>query len=134
MTTTRYATTTAAVLSLLLAAAPGCGPSDAGDGPEASDIGTGSAYRPVHSSPPRSRRAGTRESRRHPRGQRSGPSGVGLAAAGNPYGGYSVDPRLTGQAKAAQFTCAFQAAINSAGAAATRAMRKIVSSRRAPTS
>ena len=42
MTTTRLATTTA-VLSLLFAAAPGCGPSDAGDGPEASDIGTDSA-------------------------------------------------------------------------------------------
>jgi len=37
-----------------------------------------------------------------------------------------VNPSLTGQANAAQFTSAFQAAINSAGAAATSSMRKIV--------
>ena len=53
------------------------------------------------------------------------PASVWLPS-GNPYGGYSVDPSLTGQAKAAQFTSAFQAAINSAGAAATASMRKIV--------
>src|SRR3954454_12619269 len=39
--------------------------------------------------------------------------------AGNPYGGYSVNPALTGTTNAASFSSAFQAAINSAGAAAT---------------
>jgi hypothetical protein len=53
------------------------------------------------------------------------PASVWLPS-GNPYGGYSVDPTLTGPSKAAQFTSAFQAAINSAGAAATASMRKIV--------
>src|SRR5678815_858741 len=46
--------------------------------------------------------------------------------AGNPYGGYSVNPALTGQGNAAAFTSAMQAAINSAGAAATPSSRKIV--------
>jgi hypothetical protein len=45
---------------------------------------------------------------------------------GNPYGGYSVNPALTGTANAAAFTSAMQAAIASAGAAATPASRKIV--------
>src|SRR5690349_21115271 len=53
------------------------------------------------------------------------PASVWLPS-GNPYGGYSVNPGLTGQANAAQFTSAFQAAINSAGAAASASMRKIV--------
>ncbi len=53
------------------------------------------------------------------------PASVWLPS-GDPYGGYSVDPSLTGQAKAAQFTSAFQAAINSAGTAASSSMRKIV--------
>ena len=53
------------------------------------------------------------------------PASVWLPA-GDPYGGYSVDPSLTGQAKAAPFTSAFQAAINSAGGAASSSMRKIV--------
>ena len=53
------------------------------------------------------------------------PASVWLPS-GDPYSGYSVDPSLTGQAKAAQFTSAFQAAINSAGAAASPSMRKIV--------
>ena len=53
------------------------------------------------------------------------PASVWLPS-GDPYLGYSVDPSLTGQAKAAQFTSAFQAAINSAGAAASPSMRKIV--------
>ncbi|HEY6808386.1 MAG TPA: hypothetical protein VI160_06320 [Gemmatimonadales bacterium] len=46
--------------------------------------------------------------------------------AGNPYGGYSVNPALTGTANAAAFTAAFQAAINAAGAAATPSSRRIV--------
>ena len=46
--------------------------------------------------------------------------------AGNPYGGYSVNPALAGTANAAAFTAAFQAAINAAGAAATPTSRKIV--------
>ena len=46
--------------------------------------------------------------------------------AGNPYGGYSVNPALTGTANAAAFSSAFQAAINAAGAAATPSSRKIV--------
>jgi len=46
--------------------------------------------------------------------------------AGNPYNGYSVNPALTGTANAAAFTSAFQAGINSAGAAATPTSRKIV--------
>src|SRR4051795_11692321 len=33
--------------------------------------------------------------------------------AGNPYGGYSVNPALTGTTNAASFSSAFQAAINS---------------------
>jgi FG-GAP-like repeat len=45
---------------------------------------------------------------------------------GNPYNGYSVNPALTGVANAAAFSAAFQAAINSAGAAATPTSRKIV--------
>ncbi|MBX4191246.1 MAG: hypothetical protein KW804_00375 [Candidatus Doudnabacteria bacterium] len=45
---------------------------------------------------------------------------------GNPYNGYSVNPALTGTANAAAFSSAFQAAINSAGAAATPTSRKIV--------
>jgi len=45
---------------------------------------------------------------------------------GNPYGGYSVDPALTGTGNAAAFTSAFQAAINAAGTAATPTSRKIV--------
>jgi hypothetical protein len=46
--------------------------------------------------------------------------------AGNPYGGYSVNPALTGVGNAAAFTSAFQAAINAAGAVATPTSRKIV--------
>ena len=46
--------------------------------------------------------------------------------SGNPYGGYSVNPSLAGTANAQAFSTAFQAAINSAGAAATPTSRKIV--------
>ena len=53
------------------------------------------------------------------------PASVWLPA-GNPYGGYSVNPALTGTGNAAAFSAAFQAAINSAGAAATPTSRKIV--------
>jgi hypothetical protein len=53
------------------------------------------------------------------------PASVWLPA-GDPYGGYSVNPSLTGQANAAAFSSAFQAAINAAGAAATPTSRKIV--------
>ena len=45
------------------------------------------------------------------------PASVWLPA-GDPYHGYSVNPALTGTANAAAFSSAFQAAINSAGAAA----------------
>jgi len=45
---------------------------------------------------------------------------------GDPYGGYSVDPGLAGRDNAAAFTSAFQAAINSAGQAATPNNRQIV--------
>ena len=53
------------------------------------------------------------------------PAAVWLLS-GNPYGGYSVDPSLTGTLKAAAFTSAIQSAINSAGAAATPTQRQIV--------
>ena len=46
--------------------------------------------------------------------------------AGNPYHGYSVSRALAGKVHAASFSAAFQAAINSAGAAATPKSRKIV--------
>src|SRR5262249_34608984 len=45
---------------------------------------------------------------------------------GDPYRGYSVDPGLAGRSNAAAFTAAFQAAINSAGQAATPNNRQIV--------
>jgi len=45
---------------------------------------------------------------------------------GDPYHGYSVDPALAGQANAAAFTSAAQAAIAAAGAAATPKGRRIV--------
>ena len=53
------------------------------------------------------------------------PASVWLPS-GNPYGGYSVNPALTGTGNAAAFSSAFQAAINAAGAAATPTSRKIV--------
>ena len=56
---------------------------------------------------------------------RTRPATVWLPS-GNPYGGYSVDPSLIGAPKAAAFTSVFQAAINSAGAAATPTHRQIV--------
>ena len=127
MTTTRYATTTAAVLSLLLAAAPGCGPSDAGDGPEASDIGTDSAAIDSSFLP---KQFQVRWAPGIPGGVPRDNDPVRPATvwlpAGNPYGGYSVNPALTGQGNAGAFTSAMQAAINSAGAAATPSSRKIV--------
>ena len=46
--------------------------------------------------------------------------------SGDPYGGYSVDPALTGTGNAVAFTAALQSAIASAGAAATPTSRKIV--------
>src|SRR5688572_7368772 len=46
--------------------------------------------------------------------------------SGDPYGGYSVNPALTGTGNAAAFTAALQSAIASAGAAATPTSRKIV--------
>jgi len=127
MTTTRYATTTAAVLSLLLAAAPGCGPSDAGDGPEASDIGTDSAAIDSSFLP---KQFQVRWSPGIPGGVPTDNDPVRPATvwlpAGNPYGGYSVNPALAGQGNAAAFTSAMQAAIDAAGAAATPSSRKIV--------
>ena len=45
---------------------------------------------------------------------------------GDPYGGHSVNPGLAGRDNAAAFTSAFQAAINSAGQAATPHNRQIV--------
>jgi len=127
MTTTRYATTTAAVLSLLLAAAPGCGPSDAGDGPEASDIGTDSAAIDSSFLP---KQFQVRWAPGIPGGVPTDNDPVRPATvwlpAGNPYGGYSVNPALAGQGNAAAFTSAMQAAIDAAGAAATPSSRKIV--------
>ena len=127
MTTTRYATTTAAVLSLLLAAAMGCGPSDTGDGPEASDIGTDSAAIDSSFLPAQFK---VRWAPGIPGGVPRDNDPVRPATvwlpAGNPYGGYSVNPALTGQGNAAAFTSAMQAAINAAGAAATPSSRKIV--------
>ena len=127
MTTTRSATTTAAVLSLLLAAAPGCGPSDAGDGPEASDIGTDNAAIDSSFLP---KQFQVRWSPGIPGGVPTDNDPVRPATvwlpAGNPYGGYSVNPALAGQGNAAAFTSAMQAAIDAAGAAATPSSRKIV--------
>ena len=45
---------------------------------------------------------------------------------GNPYGGYSVNPALTGVGNAAAFTAAAQAAINAAGSAASSGRRQVV--------
>ena len=53
------------------------------------------------------------------------PASVWLPA-GNPYGGYSVNPALTGVGNAAAFTAEAQAAINAAGAAASAGHRQIV--------
>jgi len=127
MTTTRSAASTVTVLSLLLAAAPGCGPSDAGDGPEASAIGTDTAAIDSSFLP---KQFQSRWSPGIPGGvpgdnDSTRPASVWLPA-GNPYGGYSVNPALTGQGNAAAFTSAMQAAIKSAGAAATPSSRKIV--------
>jgi hypothetical protein len=126
MTTTRLATTTA-VLSLLLAAAPGCGPSDAGDGTEASDIGTDSAAIDSSFLP---KQFQVRWVPGIPGGVPRDNDPVRPATvwvpAGNPYGGYSVNPALAGQGNAAAFTGAMQAAINSAGAQATPSSRRIV--------
>ena len=97
MTTTRHATTTTAVLSLLLAAAPGCGPSDTGDGPEASDIGTDSAAIDSSFLPAQFQ---VRWAPGIPGGVPRDNDPVRPATvwlpAGNPYGGYSVNPALTG--------------------------------------
>ena len=127
MTTSRSAPATAAALSLLLAATPGCGPSGANDGPEASDIGTDTAA--IDSSfLPKLFRA--RWAPGIPGGVPKDNDPVRPATvwlpAGNPYGGYSVNPALTGAGSAAAFTSAMQAAINAAGAAATPSSRKIV--------
>ncbi|HEY3585686.1 MAG TPA: hypothetical protein VGK85_00975, partial [Myxococcaceae bacterium] len=118
MTTKRSATATATALSLLLAAASGCGPSDAGDGPEASDVGKSTAAIDSSFLPTQFQ---TRWSPGIPGGVPTDndpvrPASVWLPA-GNPYGGYSVNPALTGQGNAAAFTGAMQAAIKSAGAA-----------------
>ncbi|HZX41127.1 MAG TPA: hypothetical protein VFE93_04760 [Myxococcaceae bacterium] len=128
MTTRRTATATAAALSLLLAAAPGCGPSGekAGAAP-ASDIGTSTAAIDTSVLP---RQFRINWAPGIPGGvprddDPTRPASVWLPA-GNPYGGYSVNPALTGTGNAAAFTSAMQAAINAAGAAATPSNRKIV--------
>jgi len=128
MTTRRTATATAAALSLLLAAAPGCGPSGekAGAAP-ASDIGTSTAAIDTSVLP---RQFRINWAPGIPGGvprddDPTRPASVWLPA-GNPYGGYSVNPALTGTGNAAAFTSAMQAAINAAGPAATPSNRKIV--------
>jgi hypothetical protein len=126
MTTPRSSTATT-VLSLLLAAASGCGPSDAADGPEASDVGTDAAAIDSSFLP---KQFQARWSPGIPGGvpkdsDAARPATVWLPS-GNPYGGYSVNPALAGQGNAAGFTSAMQAAINAAGAAATPSSRKIV--------
>ena len=127
MTTSRSTTATATVLSLLLAAASGCGPSDAGDGPEASAIGTDTAAIDSSFLP---KQFQARWAPGIPGGVPKDNDPVRPATvwlpAGNPYGGYSVNPALAGQGNAAAFTSAMQAAIGSAGAAATPSSRKIV--------
>ncbi|RPH70145.1 MAG: hypothetical protein EHM78_12495 [Myxococcaceae bacterium] len=127
MTTTRSSATTAAVLSLLLAAASGCGPSGADDGREASEIGTDTEAIDSSFLP---KQFQTRWAPGIPGGVPRDNDPVRPAAvwlpAGNPYGGYSVNPALAGQGNAAAFTSAMQAAINAAGAAATPSSRRIV--------
>ncbi|HET9035976.1 MAG TPA: hypothetical protein VFN45_07215 [Myxococcaceae bacterium] len=127
MTTPRSSTTIAAVLSSLLVAVSGCGPNGAEDGPEASEIGTDTAAIDSSFLP---KQFQTRWSPGIPGGVPRDndpirPATVWLPA-GNPYGGYSVNPALAGQGNAAAFTSAMQAAINAAGAAATPSSRKIV--------
>jgi hypothetical protein len=118
---------TAAVLSLLLAAAPGCGASEAPGDPETSDIGTDSAAIDSSFLP---RQFQARWAPGIPGGVPEDddpirPARVWLPA-GDPYGGYSVNPALTGQGNAAAFSGAMQSAISAAGAAATPSSRKIV--------
>jgi hypothetical protein len=127
MTTPRSSTTIAAVLSSLLVAVSGCGPNGAVDGPEASGIGTDTAAIDSSFLP---KQFQTRWSPGIPGGVPRDNDPVRPATvwlpAGNPYGGYSVNPALAGQGNAAAFTSAMQAAINAAGAAATPSSRKIV--------
>jgi len=127
MTTPRSSTTIAAVLSSLLVAVSGCGPNGAEDGPEASEIGTDTAAIDSSFLP---KQFQTRWSPGIPGGVPRDNDPVRPATvwlpAGNPYGGYSVNPALAGQGNAAAFTSAMQAAINAAGAAATPSSRKIV--------
>jgi hypothetical protein len=127
MTTPRSSTTIAAVLSSLLVAVSGCGPNGAEDGPEASGIGTDTAAIDSSFLP---KQFQTRWSPGIPGGVPRDNDPVRPATvwlpAGNPYGGYSVNPALAGQGNAAAFTSAMQAAINAAGAAATPSSRKIV--------
>ena len=112
---------------MLLAAVSGCGSSGAGDGQQASDVGTDTAaidssFLPIQFQ--------ARWAPGIPGGVPRDHDPVRPATvwvpAGNPYGGYSVNPALIGQGNAAAFTSAMQAAINSAGAAATPSSRKIV--------
>jgi hypothetical protein len=127
MTTPRSSTTIAAVLSSLLVAVSGCGPTGAVDGPEASEIGTDTAAIDSSFLP---KQFQTRWSPGIPGGVPRDNDPVRPATvwlpSGNPYGGYSVNPALAGQGNAAAFTSAMQAAINAAGAAATPSSRKIV--------
>ena len=127
MTTPRSSTTIAAVLSSLLVAVSGCGPNGAEDGPGASEIGTDTAAIDSSFLP---KQFQTRWSPGIPGGVPRDNDPVRPATvwlpAGNPYGGYSVNPALAGQGNAAAFTSAMQAAINAAGAAATPSSRKIV--------
>src|SRR5262245_42491747 len=127
MTTPRSSTTIAAVLSSLLVAISGCGQSGTEDGPEASEIGTDTAAIDSSFLP---KQFQTRWAPGIPGGVPRDNDPVRPATvwlpAGNPYGGYSVNPALAGQGNAAAFTSAVQAAINAAGAAATASSRKIV--------
>ena len=126
MTTPRTAAATTALLSLLLAVGSGCGPSGEGT-PTASDLGTATAALDTSFLPRQFRSnwapgipGGVPRDNDPVR-----PASVWLPS-GNPYGGYSVNPALTGPGNAAAFTSAMQAAINAAGAAATPSSRKIV--------
>src|SRR5262245_34865432 len=127
MTTPRAAITTVAV-SLLLLAAAACGPSDADPGAASvSNVESSTAALDTSVLP---RQFRINWSPGIPGGVPRDSDPVRPASiwlpAGNPYGGYSVNPALAGQGNAAAFTSAMQAAINAAGAAATPSSRKIV--------
>jgi len=130
MTTPRTASSIAAAVSLLLAAT-GCGPNAGQDGstttPAAGDVGSATEALDtsfLHKQFRINWSAGIPGG--VPRDNDPVRPATVWLPAGNPYGGYSVNPALAGQGNAAAFTSAMQAAINAAGAAATPSSRKIV--------